>query len=516
MKKSLAFCCVIIVGLCTVFSFALTLKSFVIWSCAGLLVCCFIWFAFLKRKVDLIKLDVMAKREQKSRYTVLLYFLIILFGSCIYWLAYFPGGFNLDAYGQWSQAHGDLPYNDWHCFVSTIIIQVVLMIWDNFAFYIFIQILAFSVSVAFLLNTLEKNGVRNTYLLIAAAYIGLSPSVGLNTICMTKDVQFSIIAVNLINCFLKLHYSGGKWLDKWYNIIAISFLSVLALTVRHNGIFFVLPALILLLVVYKRKVIKVFIVFLVTFSTLFCIKGPVYQAFHVEKHDNVVGEAVGIPMAVLANAFVYDKDNTPEEVKAFMRSIASDSDWQKNYYPGEWDSCKWEFGGTQLLMGESVSHILNLFGKTLVACPQASYESFRLNTQIVWDAFDTILEWVPEEYIAENDVGIYSHPVHFLHSSMEWVKKASLIPVLSSVIWNTGFQTQLVLVLYCLNYKIIRLKKFLSFIPLFAYNVGTMLLLCGPNQRYFYLNAVLFLPIVLFLMSNNKTKGNEVIRAQKD
>ena len=122
MKKVLAFCFIIIVGLCTVLSFSLTLKSFVIWSCVWLLLCCFIWFALLRQRGDLIKLDVMAKREQKSRYTVLLYFVIILFGSCIYWFAYFPGGFNLDAYGQWSQAHGVLPYNDWHCFVSTVIV----------------------------------------------------------------------------------------------------------------------------------------------------------------------------------------------------------------------------------------------------------------------------------------------------------------------------------------------------------------------------------------------------------
>ena len=69
---------------------------------------------------------------------------MVLLGNIAYWLAYYPGGFNLDALGQWDQAHGYWELDNWHPIITTIIYWGLTRISDTLAFCIFSQILLFS------------------------------------------------------------------------------------------------------------------------------------------------------------------------------------------------------------------------------------------------------------------------------------------------------------------------------------------------------------------------------------
>lgn len=497
----------IIIGL-VAFSAVLSIGSSITIFVVGLFCSVILLFVLLKNRnneslnnTDHCLLE--AHDQSKAFLFPLFFFVIILGSSFFYWFAYYPGGFNLDAYGQWMQAHGDLPYNDWHPVISTLLIQLCLRIVDSFDFYICIQIILFAASLSGLFYTMQKNGIPRLVLLGISFYIGLVPSIGLNTICMTKDVQFTILLINLYHCYISVFFSGGQWLKKIHHLALMCILSVLAMTVRHNGILFVLPAFALLMICYRKQFIRIGIAALITVLCFYTIKGPVYRMLQVEPHSNVVGESVGIPMAILANALVFDPENIPEDVHQFLNEIASDEEWKEHYYTGEWDSCKWDFGGTELLQGESAFRILKYAGRTIVACPQASYESVRANTRIVWEPFVSNVDWIPEEYIAENDVGIIGHSVPILHSVAEVIKKISMLPILSVTIWNTGAQIDAVLLVYWLKDRCKDRKKLLFFVPLICYNLGTMLLLAGPNQRYFYCNAVLFLPIITLILCRN-------------
>ena len=73
-------------------------------------------------------------------------------------------------------------------------------------------------------------------------------------------------------------------------------------------------------------------------------------------------------MAAMACAYVNNYDNTPEDVRLFLESIAErEQQWEDLYITGEWDSCKWDFGGTELFEKESLWKILQLFNMTVVA-----------------------------------------------------------------------------------------------------------------------------------------------------
>lgn len=424
------------------------------------------------------------------------YFFIVLGLSLVYWLSYYPGSFNLDAYGQWSQAHGELPYNDWHPITSTLILQLILTIRDSFSFYIFIQILLFSYSVGNLLNVLQKNGVSEKKLSFIALFIGLSPSIGLNTISLTKDAQFTILILNLMKCYIEILFSKGYWLNKTPNLFFLGVLSGLTILVRHNGVLYVIPSLILLLLFYKPYIHRlVFIVFLIM-GLVFIIKVPLFQFLSVEAHENPIGESVGVPMAILGNAIASDADELPEEIHVFLNTIASDSDWKANYIVGEWDSCKWAFGGTELLKNVPLKTILKHTFNVIKAYPEKAYESIRQTFRIVIDPFFTSDYWKPVIYIETNDYGISSRPIISLNHICEQFIDFTFTPGISIFIWNTGLQLLLIIIHFIYYHRGRKNKGLILLLPLFIYDIGTMLLLTGPNQRYFYSTAVLYLPII--------------------
>lgn len=469
----------------------------------------YLWRAYLKPRGRFTAPRKWFRCESRRKSLPYLAFAILAVLSCVYWLAYYPGGFNLDAYGQWSQAHGVLPYDDWHPITSTLLVQLVTAVCDSFPFYIFTQITLFSVATAMLLSALQDAGVDYRILLLVAAAIGASPAIGLNTTSMTKDAQFTIVLVLLTNCFLKAALSEGAWLETAGHVVMLGILLALTLLIRHNGVLFAAPAVVALLAAYRRQATKVLAALAVALVLVFAVKGPVSQTLQVTPHSNSSGETVGIPMAILANALVNDSEYVPEDVHEFLNEIASDEEWEEHYLVGEWDSCKWVFGGTTVLQGVPLSDVLQYTAETVAACPWASYESVKLNTQIVWEPLLTNPDWVPEEYIAENDMGIVPHANAVFHSICEAAKRISLLPVISTTIWNTGFHLLAIMAVFVLGYRMMKPSYLLLFLPLMAYDFGTMLLLSGPNQRYFYCTAVLYIPIILALLAGGTEKRGE-------
>lgn len=433
-----------------------------------------------------------------------LFFLIVLSLSVIYWMAFYPGGFNLDAYGQWLQAHGQLQYDDWHPILSTLLIQFCASICDRFEFCILMQLICFSLAVAWLLKSLEKAGLSTWILLVVALFIGLSPSIGLNTICLTKDVQFTIVLTSLSAANIEMIRTKGEWLNSWVHVIIIVVLSTFACLIRHNGALFVIPMLLIGLLSFscKRKQYILIVVATVLLTVVF--KGPVMKKMDVLPHDNVVGEAVGVPMGIMGNAMVNHPEKLPDDVHSFLTDIAPQKEWEKEYIPGEWDSCKWSFSDGSLFQNDSLRHILSLTYKTILACPGDAYQSFRLNTRIVWEPFVTDLSWIPDWYIAENSIGIEKRPNMTIQRACNRLISITKVPGLNMMTWNTGFQMILLFLMFAITGFKNKLRLTLMFIPLVVYNLGTMLFLAGPNQRYFYCTSVLFVPIILSMLINDR------------
>ena len=460
-----------------------------------------------KKKIIRDKHPDFSKSNWKLATTV---FAMVLCGQLFYYFAYYPGGFNLDALGQWGQAHNDYPYDDWHPFVSTMWIKFILLIHDSLPFYIFSQAFLFSASFAKLSNSIFRIGVKQVYIIMCAIFVVLSPSIGMNNVCLTKDVQFTILAILLTDISVQMMITPkGNWILKPFNICYTVVILFLASTVRHNGILYTIPFLLLLAVIYRERIKQILIVATVTLLSITIVKGPIEQCLNVTPHSNTVGESIGIPMSIMANALVNDPDNLPSDVHEFLNQIADDRDWREYYITGEWDSCKWEFGGTELLQDAHLKDILTKAVETIIACPKTSYESIRENTRIFWQVIGDSSNWTADMYFCENEYNLQQTPNPVLNDIANKLVRLSEGTSINWLIWNNGLDILVLVVLlyYSINHNIPKMTLLL--VPLLCYDFGTMLLLAGPNHRYFYLNKCLFIPILLCAIQTARNQNNE-------
>lgn len=461
---------------------------------------CFIIFS-LRTKVAAAKIQLTDDSPTfSSIFFYVTVFLIVFGGQLLYWFAYYPGGFNLDAYGQWDQVHGLQHLNNWHPVLTTAFYWLITRVYDSFAFCIFVQLLAFSASISYLLLVLHHLRIKDMLLIIAALYISLNPAIGMNDVCLFKDVPFTIAIIWVTTFLIKIIESDGEWINPLLHRVSLTAFLVVVALIRHNGIFYIIPLLICLLIMYKKQWRKPCSILLGFGVLLALIQGPLFSVLSVEQHSNFTGEAVGIPMATMANVYILDPENIPEDVETFLLSIATEEEWHKNYILGEWDSCKWEFGGTELFQDKSIKEFVPKFLTTIIASPDAAYQSIRENTRVVWQVFGNV-EWDTWVYIEENDYGIMPSPNPLCSAMANKLLNLSLTLPGTALCWNIGVPTLMLVMIIWVSVVRKKYKNLLYIIPIISYNLLTMLLLCGPSHRYFYFNNVLFFPILLIMLS---------------
>ena len=111
---------------------------------------------------------------------------------------------------------------------------------------------------------------------------------------------------------------------------------------RHNAILLVAPLMILVAVLYWKK-LKYYgmIAGILTVVFMGIIKGPVYRVLNVQPHAQVSAEMLGLPMTVLANVLVNEPEKLAPEASEFLYRIGDQEVWEENYREGSWYSAKW-------------------------------------------------------------------------------------------------------------------------------------------------------------------------------
>lgn len=179
-------------------------------------------------------------------------------------------------------------------------------------------------------------------------------------------------------------------------------------------------------------------------------------------------------MAFMANSYLNDYDNTPQEVKHFMISIADKTEWEESYVLGEWDSCKWNFGGVDLFKDEHLSKFVRTTLSTAIASPETTYQSLRENTGVVWQIFGCS-KWDTWVYIEDNDYGIIANNNTICLNIVECILKFSLTSIGSFLFWNIGVANVLFMILILLAVARKEFFKLMCCMPFVCYNMLTML-----------------------------------------
>lgn len=431
---------------------------------------------------------------------------LLLFGVSfavlgIYYLAYYPGGLTSDTFNQWYQVDKGFLV-DWHPAIHTLLfLWLPSLICDSLAFVNFVQMIWISLAVSYLGLVLESWGIRKKWCFLVC-FLGIAvPSSSIVLSFCWKDTAMTIFVTVLAGQVLQILFSEGVWLKKWYNMACFAVFGALAALMRHNAILLVAPLMLLVAVLYWKK-LKYYglIAGVLTVAFMGIIKGPVYRVLNVQPHAQVSAEMLGLPMTILANVLVNEPEKLDPEAREFLYRIGDQELWEENYQEGNWNSAKWmgDDISNDVMEEEGAANILRYTWDAVKSAPYYAYRAVVKLTEVVWKPFGNHVEWGYDVSVHEgNSYGYETDGIGFLQKILNVVRDISLDgSFVLTWCWHIGFY-----ILMLLFAGVSRLKgefpKVLLWLPALCYNFGTALLLCGHDFRFFSFNTVITFALVL-------------------
>lgn len=277
-------------------------------------------------------------------------FLIILAGWLPWILAFYPGCVNNDVFYEMNQAYGYLPYSMHHpiaqTFLKGILYRVGKFIYDddNFGmfFYTIVRDAACAYCYARMVEVIRKLGASYRFQCMSLLFLAVMPLCAGFSVALDNDVLYAAACALFLSKTILLirGEEGGKRLPvgpvKWVTYGAVGLLCCLF---KKNGIFVVVPTLVLLAILLDKKrryrvlqVLAGLTVFFFSFNWVFTsVLGYVKDS---------VGEALSIPFQQTARYVKYHGGEVTEEEKSSINHILQYSLLKKIYTPGLSDPVK--------------------------------------------------------------------------------------------------------------------------------------------------------------------------------
>lgn len=432
-----------------------------------------------------------------------------------YLAAYYPGGYSADTAMQWEQAHS-MVFDDHHPFFHTFFFVVLTRLWNNYTFLLLVQILAFSCGLGYLAATMQAWGFRLRFVLPVCALIALATPTRDILMFFWKDTALSVFFLYLLSHIFNIALSGGKWLKKANHWFFTAVLLACITLVRHNAVLLTAPMLVLMLLFLpspRRACLKMTALVLLL---VIGVKGPLYALFDVDTSNDSYLETTGLPMTILFSSYVYSPDTMPQEAFQLLEQLEDHETAVQNYEFGNYNSIKWfwdmDYAEAQDKLAQTpIADFMQLTLETVRGNPSLAVHSVVELTDVVWDPVGLHYHLV--------DTPRRDSPAYFPIPENVSLFCAGLFERIDSVLDAGPFQKiscQLgVLILIMLLACYLSIHHFHGWsalwiiLPIMCYNFGTMLLLCGPDYRFFHFNCIAAYPLAMLLLSRPRKMENE-------
>lgn len=448
------------------------------------------------RKIHVKKSKILTKKISLILFFI---FFIISFGILYLWfIAYYPGAFSPDSIDQYTQAISG-NYNDWHPTWHTILFFTVpLILTGKTESVVLLQIIWFALALAyFALNIYRLANFKVTVL--SLGYILLNPYTGCIAMFPWKDVAMAITIFLAMVFILEIYYTNKpKENEVWIAILLAN-----ATIFRHNAVLFTIPMIwALFFQLNKIKWLKMIIIF---FTFIFIVKFPIYSILNVKPAEQGHIEIMGLPLTVLANVTQEHPEVLDQKTSNFVYQIATPQEWNEKYICGNFNSIKWSGIDGRIIEETNIIDILSMTIKCFSLSPHSSCEALFTLTDMVYSV-EGELKGDVFPYIENNDLGIIYHGNDTLKNFLMCYKKIVSNTIFKYVQYiGVSILAMLVFIFGKIDFtKWNDWKKILLCIPIFIYDFGTMLLLTGPDSRFFYVNYLVCPVIILITLKNEE------------
>ena len=467
-------------------------------------VCCFGVMLFGKLRIAPVPTEASTARFRRF-FPVIVF--VLTFAYLLLWLAaYFPGGFSPDSLDQYRQALTG-SYNNWHPVLHTwLFFWVPYQIFHHPAGIVFFQILLFSLAVGYLYRVLCRRGCPIWFMVLTWLFLILNQQTARIMMFPWKDSALTIVALVIFTQLIEIYDTDGVWLDKWYHFVSFSALCFLATVFRHNAILLTAPIYIVLLLFQKRRRKAVLLSAVLVLAMLWVLNGPIMAIAHVESPGSRQEEVLGLPMTVLAEVYVSTPDKLSPKAYDFLSCLATLEEWFGNYQTGDFNSLK---GTSSLPLVDLIEHegaraVLRYTAEASIASPVPALRGFSTLTQMVWNPISEECWVIRPPYCAENTLGIAELGNEMLSQALCCFSDSAESLFLSAFTRYIGMMILIAMFAAVANVGRGKLGRAFMIFPVLCYDFGTMLLLTGPDFRFFHFNFVVIIPLLYLILSGSK------------
>ena len=200
-----------------------------------------------------IKIEIKVESDKKNWKFGLAMFGLTFIVMGIYYLAYYPGGLLTDTFNQWYQVEKGY-YVDWHPAIHTLLfLKLPSMIINSLAFVNFTDMIWLCLAMGYLGMVLESWGIRKRWcsLILGVSILILTSVIGHP---LLKDTALTIFMIIIVAQLIEIVFSDGRWLDSWLHICVFALWNALASLMRHNAILLTGPLMVLVILLFVKKI----------------------------------------------------------------------------------------------------------------------------------------------------------------------------------------------------------------------------------------------------------------------
>lgn len=451
-------------------------------------------------------------RKQQRKFALKIF--LITFCICMLWfIAFYPGGFNYDSINQYKQVVTG-QYNNWHPVLHTwLFFTIPLHIYNNPATIVFMQLIYFTLSVTYLFSTLHKYHYSKRFMLLSYFFIMFNPITIQTALFAYKDSAMSTFTLLIFTQLVHIYNSDGAWLKKISHLIAFSALLFLITGIRHNAMLLTIPICCILFgikSIRKQILISAFSVI----TALAVLNFVIFPVFNVAKPGERRLEVVGLPMTILSYVYMNDRNSMDEETRKFMDSLATQKEWNEKF-DNTFNSMKLINSKVKMrskVDNEGISKIMKYTIRTIRNSPRCSFEGFCKLTSLVW-SIDEKANW-DVTYLVTN------HPFNVEYLKIDYSGFAPFKQLINSyhqmirhspleyLFYYTGAIILFLLFLFVAKYGKQKLSRLCVIFPPLIYNIGTMFLLSGYDFRFFHYNFLIIIPILCIMLGKRKLEND--------
>ena len=409
------------------------------------------------------------------------------------------GDFSWDPQDQLKQAVEGV-YNDWHPVWHTLLFfKLPLLLTGEKTSIIVFQSIFFCLSISFMTVTAyELAGGRSAVL--CWAFVMLNPYAGYLLLHPYKDVAFASTSLLAVCLAVRLWCAKpDQPVSRWI-LVLLGLLLANATLFRHNGILLTLVLLLALLFILGRK--RCFLVAAVFVLFVIMVKGPVYHALDVKKPGLRVVETTGLPMTVIGNVVTKNPEAMDEELRDFAYSILTPEEWTSYYQTGNFNYAKWKCSRLWVIDAAGAGKVLRLMFKCFRLAPREAVQGLLSLTELVYASEGEVIDLMPmmEEFSDKVEpfrvdfIGIYQR--FYVNTIFNYLRHIGvsilliLLPMLAKCdLWSRR-DWQRILIAF----------------SLLCYDFGTMLLLTGPDYRFFCVSLLCSPILAVLMLYNNDEK----------